>query len=1145
MVTTMIDNKPQEIFADIFKKPKYDSKLIGVVALDKGSIKEVAAKYSVSRYFVQQSRKLAREYGYRVKGDRISDGEKEVIISESYSGKSAGEISKMLGGVSRGAIYDARKEHSDNLFGYFGSSLSNNIKEESANKEKDELFFSKNLEARVVGRKAGIIRVNMKVKKSRKAVGNGDEVVEGYNVVDARNEAVGGTDDSSFKSLTDEQLKRDYGMDPTAVRRSLKYIKGQMKRDNSEVTDEQVIEAYDHQRYDSLKHQIKFAKGCKSGNPKGSISLLEDLLGRSGAIPAKPKFGELREEAKDALNFVRDAYDKYQAEEAAKKAAQAPAELGTFVNGKPVDPNAPAFTPAEPLLVVPVIEPEGDDTKQGKNMSDSMVAAAAAISEHPELAELPLVKDQQTAREEQNRQEKPFEVYLRQFDSLRNSGSIVESERVYALGEMLDNIGRDNELSDGEKNRLSGLIDSYRDSLEESTPENAELPDVPVAPLASGYKDRAERDSAIVRAGRKIRDTAKHVAVGAKKWYERNVVTGTALALLAIGSITGGYLLHSALSRRMENVEQTPIVLKRMGDVKTYESFRRQVEEQKSQIEQYGRDNAALKERLGGLEGKINQTNESFKRADNENLKLVKDRIDLSDSENKKARDALAAQQRAYETKNENAHKDILDKIGETKVAPVPIPTPAPTPEPTPEVPVGPAIGPETNPTPAPAPQPEGNKISGEAKLRVEALSGDVSGQQARANALFNLNEGYEFGIDALEKTEKHDLRTGEDVRTTTLWAMPELKVGKGNKQFDFKANIYQSKEKMDGEENNVRNTVEAGLPVSVAERESWDQTTTRTLNAFSADVKVDNLRLFGNVGADRSRTSYENDNHTVATIGAMPPIILDNNVKTTTNAKTAFFTLGAGYDFGDVEAGALFRNKSTKWDAESELNGSTIVNEDGSSTQSTGGVYARFNFNDKIAGRAMALVNSGDDLESSQKFEGAIHSSFSLGENYVVGVGGETSDGGAKARGLFLWNMNENKPASHALREANLYMNGAEDANLFPETTTSEQKRLARTDRDMSVAANGLFLGVEGGKENAEQGDYFRLDAGSPIPGTKNKAYVYGVFQDGESLRLIEGGAGYKLNDNLSFGWNYWNEDNKEMEVKTSGTGPTLMVKW
>jgi hypothetical protein len=303
---------------------------------------------------------------------------------------------------------------------------------------------------------------------------------------------------------------------------------------------------------------------------------------------------------------------------------------------------------------------------------------------------------------------------------------------------------------------------------------------------------------------------------------------------------------------------------------------------------------------------------------------------------------------------------------------------------------------------------------------------------------------------------------------------------------------------------------------------------------------------LFGDLVSNKQKTNYDEDSYALVEFSdpTIPPVLVNNQVGTASESTTNSYKLGAGWDFGNVEPGVIGRHNETKWNMNAELNGKSILDEKGSSSQDTLGVYSNFKFPNSM-GRLTLLSNSGDDLDSSQKLEGAVHGNFLLGDKYVFGAGLERSDGGAKGRAAFLWKLNDSKTGQDALQSVENYMTAAENDNLFPEPTSKDQKRLARMERDNSAGADGFFLTAEGGKEGVDKGNYWRVDAAAPIPGTNGKGFVYGAYEDGDLEKRIEGGAGVKLGNHFRFTWNYFNSQDKDRDLNQQGTGPSIGVTW
>jgi hypothetical protein len=489
-----------------------------------------------------------------------------------------------------------------------------------------------------------------------------------------------------------------------------------------------------------------------------------------------------------------------------------------------------------------------------------------------------------------------------------------------------------------------------------------------------------------------------------------------------------------------------------------------------------------------------------------------------------------------------------MDKDGNTiksEPAPQPNPQPAPT------------------PAPAPAPLFNDNDGSKATELSVEpragfgytGISGDIKGGESRADfgATAKTDKGATYNLDFKysNKNERWDSAAGDEVDKTTTGMTPTFGYADKDKSFLFKYNHVESEEKMDNHTRTVDSFVESGFTITTTQGADSKQKREESLDAFSFDTKWKKLTLGGSIVSNKDRTTYDEDSYALVEFepAIVTPVLVNNKVGTTSTSTNNSYLGRAGWDFGAVEPGVIGRHKETDWSVKGKLNGETILDQNGSSDQNTLGVYSNFNF-DKATGRLMALSNSGDDLEDSQKFEGAAHANVLLGDNFVFGLGAERSDGGTKGRGTLFWKLNKSKTGSEVLQDVERYTRTAEDDRIFPEATTQDQKNLARMERDMSAGADGLFLSVEGGKEGVDRGDYRRVDAALPfgIPGTDWKVpntFVYGAYEDGTLEKRVEGGAGIKLGKHFTLRFGGFNSQDKENDRDSNGFEGTVGVTW
>ena len=202
-----------------------------------------------------------------------------------------------------------------------------------------------------------------------------------------------------------------------------------------------------------------------------------------------------------------------------------------------------------------------------------------------------------------------------------------------------------------------------------------------------GGEQPKKRESVVIRAAK----ASQRAIYATKKWYEHNVVTGTALAVLGVAAISGGVLINY-LANRMEDVERTPIVLKRMSDVKTYEGVQKKVNEQGKKI--------------GDLGTRVDNGFNDLKSS-------IKEQGNNIDALGRKIKDYAGAVAKYQE--KESARLSALEnqpaKEPSKQPEPKPISQPEPKPEPKKDVPIIPEF-----------PNPQSVPVSLEAKVNLTGL---------------------------------------------------------------------------------------------------------------------------------------------------------------------------------------------------------------------------------------------------------------------------------------------------------------------------------------------------------------------------------------------------------------------------------------
>ncbi len=471
------------------------------------------------------------------------------------------------------------------------------------------------------------------------------------------------------------------------------------------------------------------------------------------------------------------------------------------------------------------------------------------------------------------------------------------------------------------------------------------------------------------------------------------------------------------------------------------------------------------------------------------------------------------------------------------------------------------AIKPEPRPAPAPKPQPQpapavegglfAEKPTAELKIGwgYESFGKDVNGNEAKFDLSYSERDkerglGFDARLNLSNKSESWKTESGDKAHKDTLTIHPTIGFDIKGKSFLFDYNHVESDKKLRNSSYDVKSYQESGFDISETTIANMEEKTRNSLDVFSARANLGRVKLFAEAGKNDTEMDNDTGMSTIVDISSLPSIVVNNDISAKSRSTTDFFRVEGGYDFGDVEAGAIFRHRATKWDAEAEANGSRILDESGSSKQNTLGAYGELEL-DNLKGRAILLSNSGDDLEDSQKVEAALNGNMLFGDKFVAGAGIERSDGGTKARGALFLKTNRDKTGKEALGSVSDYMNSAEDSNLFPDSMTREQRDDARMGRNMSAAADGLLLAIEGGKESVDNGGYFRADLGAPIPGTKGKAFAYGSLSDGDLERIVEGGVGVNLTKNVSVNLGYSDREDKENDLDQNSLDVGLKIKF